>query len=126
MSVFYREKCSLPLVIVDDGQVRRFLIANSPLCQHPRGDGSKGILSNLERTILQPTHFGGQRSAFDALLYSLPARAFQRSVSATQVVISQLDGNAYSVFTSGAYRMTAPNAAFPQEKPHFATLSCSE
>ena len=45
----------------------------------------------------------------------------------------------YSVFTSGAYsataptafsllvlRATAPNAAFPQEKPHFAALSCSE
>jgi hypothetical protein len=29
----------------------------------------------------------------------------------------------YSVFTSGAYRATAPNAAFPQEKPHFAALS---
>jgi hypothetical protein len=45
----------------------------------------------------------------------------------------------HSVFTSGAYRATAPNAAFPQEpgspasklagvevKPHFAALSCSE
>ena len=32
----------------------------------------------------------------------------------------------YSVFTSGAYRAIAPNAAFPQEKPHFAALSCSE
>ena len=33
---------------------------------------------------------------------------------------------AYSIFTSGVYRATAPNAAFPQEKPHFAALSCSE
>jgi hypothetical protein len=32
----------------------------------------------------------------------------------------------YSVFTSGAYRATAPNAAFHQEKPHFAALSCAE
>jgi hypothetical protein len=49
----------------------------------------------------------------------------------------------YSVFTSGAYRATASNAAFPQEpveepgspasklagvevKPHFAALSCAE
>jgi hypothetical protein len=32
----------------------------------------------------------------------------------------------YSIFTSGAYRATAPDAAFPQEKPHFATPSCSE
>src|ERR1700761_5247609 len=29
---------------------------------------------------------------------------------------------AYSIFTSGAYRATASNAAFPQEKPHFAAL----
>jgi hypothetical protein len=35
-------------------------------------------------------------------------------------------GNGYSVFTSGPYKATAPNAAFPQEKPHFAALSCSE
>jgi hypothetical protein len=32
---------------------------------------------------------------FDALLCSLRARPFQRSVSATQIVIPQLDGNAY-------------------------------
>ena len=32
----------------------------------------------------------------------------------------------YSVFTSGALQTTAPNAAFPQEKPHFAVLSRSE
>ncbi len=31
----------------------------------------------------------------------------------------------YGIFTSVAYRATAPNAAFPQEKPHFADLSCS-
>ena len=29
-------------------------------------------------------------------------------------------------FHFGAYRATAPTAAFPQEKPHFAALSCSE
>jgi hypothetical protein len=28
-----------------------------------------------------------------------------------------------SIFTSDAYRATAPDAAFPQEKPHFAALS---
>jgi hypothetical protein len=31
----------------------------------------------------------------------------------------------YSIFTSGADRATAPNAAFPQEKPNFAAPSCS-
>jgi hypothetical protein len=33
---------------------------------------------------------------------------------------------AYGIFTSGAYGATAPDAAFPQEKTHFAVLSCSE
>jgi hypothetical protein len=32
----------------------------------------------------------------------------------------------YSIFTSGAYRVTTPMAAFPQEKPHFAAPSCAE
>ncbi len=32
----------------------------------------------------------------------------------------------YSIFTSGAYRATPPDAAFPQEKTHLAALSCSE
>jgi TatA/E family protein of Tat protein translocase len=52
---------------------------------------------------------------------------------------SRMESRDYSVFTSGAYRATAPNATFPQdpgspasklagveEKPHFAVLSCSE
>jgi hypothetical protein len=29
-------------------------------------------------------------------------------------------------FTSGVYRATALDAAFPQEKTHFATLACAE
>jgi hypothetical protein len=32
----------------------------------------------------------------------------------------------YSIFTSGAYGATAPDVAFPQEKPHFAELDCAE
>jgi hypothetical protein len=32
----------------------------------------------------------------------------------------------WSIFTSGAYRATAPDVAFPQEKPHFAALACAE
>ncbi len=32
----------------------------------------------------------------------------------------------HSIFTSGAYRVTAPDVAFPQEKPHFAALACAE
>ncbi len=31
-----------------------------------------------------------------------------------------------SIFASGAYRVTTPMAAFPQEKPHFAVPSCAE
>ncbi len=41
-------------------------------------------------------------------------------------LVEPIQARFYSVFTSGAYRATAPNAAFPQEKPHFAALSCSE
>jgi hypothetical protein len=33
---------------------------------------------------------------------------------------------AYSIFTSGVYRATAPDVAFPQEKPHFAEPDCAE
>ena len=29
-------------------------------------------------------------------------------------------------FTSGVYRATTPDVAFPQEKPHFAALECAE
>jgi hypothetical protein len=29
-------------------------------------------------------------------------------------------------FTSGVYKATAPDAAFPQEKPHFAEPDCTE
>jgi hypothetical protein len=29
-------------------------------------------------------------------------------------------------FSSGAYRATAPDVAFPQEKPHFVALACAE
>ena len=32
----------------------------------------------------------------------------------------------YSIFTSGVYRATTPDVAFPQEKPHFAALDCAE
>jgi hypothetical protein len=28
--------------------------------------------------------------------------------------------NSYSIFTSGVYEAIGPDAAFPQEKPHFA------
>ena len=34
--------------------------------------------------------------------------------------------HSYSIFTSGVYRATAPNVAFPQEKPHIAELDCAE
>jgi hypothetical protein len=32
----------------------------------------------------------------------------------------------YSIFTSGVYKATAPDVAFPQEKPHFAETDCAE
>jgi hypothetical protein len=32
----------------------------------------------------------------------------------------------YSIFTSGVYKATAPDAAFPQEKTHFAETTCAE
>jgi hypothetical protein len=32
----------------------------------------------------------------------------------------------YSIFTSGVYRATVPDVAFPQEKPHIAELDCAE
>jgi len=32
----------------------------------------------------------------------------------------------YSIFTSGVYKATAPDVAFPQEKPHFAEPGCAE
>jgi hypothetical protein len=35
-------------------------------------------------------------------------------------------GADYSIFTSGVYRATAPDVAFPQEKPHFAELDCAD
>jgi hypothetical protein len=35
-------------------------------------------------------------------------------------------GGAYSIFTSGVYKATAPDAAFPQEKTHFAETGCAE
>jgi hypothetical protein len=34
--------------------------------------------------------------------------------------------NAYSIFTSGVYKATALDAAFPQEKPHFPEPDCAE
>jgi hypothetical protein len=33
---------------------------------------------------------------------------------------------AYSIFTSGVYGATALDAAFPQEKTHFAALACAK
>jgi hypothetical protein len=35
-------------------------------------------------------------------------------------------GLAYSIFTSGVYKATALDAAFPQEKPHFPEPDCAE
>jgi len=32
----------------------------------------------------------------------------------------------YGIFTSGVYRATVLDAAFPQEKTHFATFACAE
>jgi hypothetical protein len=32
----------------------------------------------------------------------------------------------YSIFTSGVYNATAPDVAFPQEKPQFAETDCAE
>ena len=32
----------------------------------------------------------------------------------------------YSIFTSGVYKATALDAAFPQEKPHFPEPDCAE
>jgi hypothetical protein len=32
----------------------------------------------------------------------------------------------FSIFTSGACQATIPDVAFPQEKPHFATLACED
>jgi hypothetical protein len=32
----------------------------------------------------------------------------------------------YSIFTSGVYKATAPDAAFPQEKTLFAETTCAE
>jgi hypothetical protein len=32
----------------------------------------------------------------------------------------------YSIFTSGAYKATTLDVAFPQEKPHFAELEGAE
>jgi len=38
-----------------------------------------------------------------------------------------LRGNlGYSIFTSGVYKATVSDAAFPQEKPHFAEPDCAE
>jgi hypothetical protein len=33
---------------------------------------------------------------------------------------------ARSIFTSGVYKATAPEAAFPQEKPHFSAFPRAE
>jgi hypothetical protein len=32
----------------------------------------------------------------------------------------------YSIFTSGVYKATALDAAFPHEKPHFPEPDCAE
>lgn len=63
----------------------------------------------------------------------------EKNREAKYYAITKAGLKAHSVFTSGAYRATAPNAAFPQEpgsppsklagveeKPHFAALSCAE
>jgi hypothetical protein len=45
----------------------------------------------------------------------------------SKVVLENSAGKVhYSIFTSGAYRATAPDVAFPQEKPHSAELDCAE
>jgi hypothetical protein len=36
------------------------------------------------------------------------------------------DRKHYSIFTSGIYKATALDAAFPQEKPHFPEPDCAE
>jgi hypothetical protein len=37
-----------------------------------------------------------------------------------------LGSNHYSIFTSGVYKTTALDAAFPHEKPHFPEPDCAE
>jgi hypothetical protein len=44
----------------------------------------------------------------------------------TGKIIKRIASAHYSIFTSGVYKATALDAAFPQEKPHFPEPDCAE
>jgi hypothetical protein len=71
-------------------------------------------------------HDEGYAAASEVLLITHVFVSCKQHVETGPLRFGQQDAVGYSIFTSGVYRATTPDVAFPQEKPHFAELDCAE